>query len=250
MSDIDILVPGDRALECWRLLVSSGYRISRARPDTRVECMPHEAWPALVRKGRTGELDMHRLPEWDDMLSSPALYLDAEPVALGGGKARILSATGRMIFTIAHSFVHHDVSLQAAPLRDLYDATLLLRQQDSEIAWHQVIDAFHRESQTEALRTACTMWRRLFSQSPPCAIDRPRWAWIYWQHCLLRIVKPRYGLVYDALALNAHLVRIAFSGATEGERIRKEFFTPSVLVRKLRTAAQLLASRKQEGRWR
>jgi hypothetical protein len=184
------------------------------------------------------------------MLSSPSLYLDAEPVALGGGKARILSATSHMIYTIAHSFVHHEVSREAAPLRDLYDATLLLRQQDSEIAWHRVIDAFDRGGQMEALRTACMMWRRLFSQSPPCAIDRSPWAWIYWQHCLLKVMKPRYGLVCYVLALSALLLRIAFSGTTEGKRIRKKLSTPSVLLRKLGTAAQFIADGKPEGRWR
>jgi hypothetical protein len=250
MGDIDILVPSDRALECWRLLVSSGYQTSAAWADARVECMPHEHWPELVRKGRTGVLEMHRLTEWNDMLSSPSLYVDAQPVALGGGEARILSPTSRMIFTIAHSYLHRRERLEAAPLRDLYDATLLLRQQRSEIAWHQVIDAFDQGGQMEALRTACMMWRRLLSQSPPCAIDRPPWAWIYWQHCLLKIMKPRWGPVCDALARNARLLRIAFSGTTEGKRIRKKFFTPSVLLRKLRTAAQLVAGGKQEGRWR
>jgi hypothetical protein len=249
MSDIDILVPGDQALECWRLLVSSGYRTSAACADARVECMPYEGWPGLVRKGRTGELEMHRLAEWNHMLSSPSLYFDPEPVALGGGKARILSATSRMIFTIAHSYVHHEVHLEAAPLRDLYDATLMLRQQDSDIAWHQVIDAFDRGGQMGALRTACMMWRRLFSQSPPCAIDRPPWAWINWQRCLLGIMKPQWGLVCDLLALNARLLRSALSGTTEGKRIRKEFFTPSALLRKLRTAAHI-GGGKLEARWR
>jgi hypothetical protein len=248
MSDIDILVPSDRALECWRFLISSGYRTSAAPAGARVDCMPHEHWPGLVRKGRTGDLEMHRLPEWNHMLSSPSLYLDAEPVALGGGKARILTATSHMIFTIAHSYVHHQFRLEAAPLRDLYDATLLLRQHDKEIAWRQVIDAFERGGQTGALRTACMMWRRLFSQSPPCAIDRPPWAWIYWQRCLLKIMKPRWGLVCDALALYARRLRIAFSGTTEAKRIRKEF-TPSVFVRKLRMAAPLwaAANRRRDG---
>src|SRR5208337_3829419 len=250
MWDIDILVPSDRALECWRLLVSSGYRTSRARADARVECMPHEEWPELVRKGRTGELEVHRLSEWNHMLGSASLYVDAEPVALGGGKARILSATSHMIYTLAHSFVHHEVSREAAPLRDLYDATLLLRQQDSEIAWHQVIDAFDRGGQMEALRRACMMWRRLFSQTPPCAIGRSPWAWIYWQHCLLKIMKPRYGLVCYDLALSAWLLRIAFSGTTEGKRIRKKFSTPSVLLQKLRKTAQIIARGKPEGQWR
>jgi hypothetical protein len=250
MSDIDILVPGDRALECWRLLVSSGYRTFAGRADARVECMPHMDWPGLVRKGRTGELEMHRPEEWNHMLGSSSLYVDAETVALGGGKARILSATSRMIFTIAHSFVQHQVRHEAGLLRDLYDVTLLLRLKNSEIAWHQVIDAFDRAGQMEALRTACMMWRRLFSQSPPCAIDPSPWASIYWQRFLLKIRKPQWGAVCDALVLNARRLRIGLSGTTEGKRIRKEFSTPSVLLRKLRTAAQLGAGGKLEGRWR
>ena len=242
MYDIDILVPSDRALECWRLLISSGYRAAEAR----VECMPHEPWPGLVRKGRTAELEMHHLSEWNHMLSSPSLYVDAEPVALGGGKARILSATSHMIFTLAHSYVHHQFRLAAAPLRDLYDATLMLRQKDSEIAWQQVIDAFERGGRMGALRTACMMRRRLFSQSPPCAIDRPPWAWIYWQRSLLKIRKPRWGLVCDALALYARRLRIAFSGTAEGKRMRREF-TPSVFVRKLRRAAPIWAAANRRG---
>ena len=249
MYDIDILVPCDRALECWRLLVCSGYRTFAGRADARVECMPYESWPELVRKGRTGELEVHRLAEWNHMLGSPSLYSNPEPVALGGGKARILSATSCLIFTIAHSYVHHEVHLEAAPLRDLYDATLLLRQRSSEIAWRQVIDAFDRGGQMGALRTACMMWRRLFSQSLPCAIGRPPWAWIYWQRCLLKIMNPRWGLVCDLLATNARLLRSAFSGTTEGKRIRKELSTPSVLLRKLRTAAQI-GGGKMEARWR
>jgi hypothetical protein len=63
-------------------------------------------------------------------------------------------------------------------------------------------------------------------------------------------VKPRCGLVCDLLARSARLLRVAFSGTTQGKRIGKELSTPSVLLRKLRTAAQLGAGDKLEGRWR
>jgi hypothetical protein len=248
MSDIDILVPGDWALECWRLLGSAGYRPSLAF-DSRVEDMPREEWPALMREGRVGELEMHRVDEWNHMLSSPSLYFETEPVALGTGKARILSATSRMTFTLAHAWVHHQASIHpAAPLRDLYDATQLLRRHENEISWPRVTDAFERAGRMADFRTACMMWRRLFSQAPPCAVDRPAWGWVYWQTCLLKVARPGYGLLRDQLTDHFRLLPIAFSRTKEGAKIRQELSSPPVLLGKLRRAARLCVGDSQGDR--
>ena len=89
MSDIDILVDNDRALECWRLLVSSGYCSDSACANDRREMHPAEWLPELARKGRTGVVELHRREEWRHMLSAASLYEDAQPIAVGGAMARI-----------------------------------------------------------------------------------------------------------------------------------------------------------------
>jgi hypothetical protein len=250
MDDIDILVPSDRAPECWRFLLSSGYRTLAIYADFPVELIPDERWPPLRRTGRTGELEVHHLSEWHDMTGSPSLYADAAPVTLAGGKACILSATRHMIITLAHGFVQHRYRPEPVPLRDLYDATLLSRQPGGGIAWTQVMEAFERGGQENALRTACMMWRRLFMHGPPCAMDPPRGARIYWQRCLLKISHPRAWAVYYRLGRNIRQLRIALSGTTRGKLARKEFTTASILRHKLRTVARFCGVGRREERWK
>ena len=240
MYDIDLLVPDDRALECWFLLLAAGYETCGNERHNRAECLPREEWPAIRRPDREGELEIHRVVEWNHLLSSPSLYVDARPVALGGGRARILSATSQLIFALAHPYVHHTVSLRpGVPFRDLYDAMLLTRRLGREIQWPLVMETFDRAGDAESLRIAGMMWRRLFSQDPPGAIDPPRWGWVYWQRCLLTISSPRWGQIADHLTWNIRSAAPAFSGTTEGKRMRRELSRPSVILRKLRTAARL-----------
>ena len=248
MSDIDILVPNDRALDCWRLLVSSGYRTAAARAGERVECMALQHLPELWCEGHTGGLELHRPGEWPHMLSSPLLYLGTEPIALSGARAHIPSATTRLIFAIAHSYVLHEVRRRPAmPVRDLYDATLLLRRYGSKIAWHEVIDAFHRGGETEAFRIGCMMWRLHFSPGLPGAIDPPRYGWIYRQRARLTVQQPGIAQVCSELARNASS---ACSNSAEGKRIRRKFFTPSIVLRSLRSTARLFRAGPPENTWR
>ena len=237
MNDIDLLVPDDRALECWRLLTAAGYATRPEYRDKRVECVPQD-WPPVEHPDRRGEVEIHRRTEWDHLLASPSLYLDARPLQLGGGKAWILNPTSSLIFTLGHSYVHDVLGLRAdTPFRDLYDATLLARRFDREIEWPRVRETFGRAGEAESLRIAGMMWRRLFSLNPP--IDPPQRGWIYWQRCLLKIGSPRWGPVGDHLTQNVRALGVAFSGTPEGKRMRKELATPSVFLRKLRSAAQL-----------
>jgi Uncharacterised nucleotidyltransferase len=232
MYDIDLLVPDDRALECRLLLLAAGYETCIKDRNNPAERLPREEWPAMRRPDREGELEIHRIVEWNHLMSSPSLYLDACPLALGGGRAWILNATSRLIFTLAHAYVLHALGVCAeAPFRDLYDATLLARRADREIQWPVVMETFERAGEAESLRIAGMMWRRLFSQDPPGAIDLPRWGWIYWQRCLLIISSPRWGRIADYLILNIG----------SGKRMREQFSRPSTILRKLRTAARVLS---------
>jgi len=238
--DIDLLVPDDRALECWLLLLAAGYETCGNQRHTRAECLPRGDWPAIRRPDREGELEIHRVGEWKHLLRSPSLYLDLCPLALGGGRAWILNATNRLIFTLAHAYVHHALGLRAdAPFRDLYDAMLLARRLGREIQWPLVMQTFDRAGEAESLRIAGMMWRRLFSQDPHGAIDPPRWGWIYWQRSLLTISSPLWGRIEDRLIENICSVAIVFSRTTEGKRMREELSRPSVILRKLRTAVRL-----------
>lgn len=230
MYDIDLLVPDDRALECWLLLLAAGYETCGKDRHKRAESLPREEWPPIRRPDREGELEIHRIVEWTRLLGSPSLYLDPSPLALGVGRAWTLNATSRLIVTLAHSFVDDWPGFSAeAAFRDLYDATLLARRADREIQWPLVMETFDRAGEAESLRIAGMMWRRLFSQDPPGAIDPPRWGWIYWQRCLLIISSPRWGRIADRLARNVG----------SGKRMREEFSKPSAVLRKLRSAARL-----------
>jgi len=247
MSDIDILVPDDRALECWHLLLSAGYRTSSANAQVSVERMPNQEWPALWREGRTGELEIHHRCEWDHMLSTRSLYTETEPLTLGGGTARILSPTSRVIFTIAHAYVHHRTEfLPVVPLRDLYDATLLLGQLGERIDWQQVVDVFDRAGQSSALRIGCTMWRRLLAPNLAAPVTRPAWAWIYWRLCLLNILSPRWTRAHQQLRSYAHMLRLARARTADGKRLRREMLTPALLLPKLIKAVRLCTGALEE----
>jgi len=223
--DIDILVPEDRSLECWRHLLSSGYR--RIPNEDCPEDLPVPEWPALIREERTAELEMHRIGEWHDMLGSPELYANTSPVALGRGNARMLDPTGRLIFAMAHAFVHHRQPFRAtANLRDLYDATLLLQKYGAQIDWPRVIHAFESAGEMTALRRGFLIWRRFFGQNPPCAVDSPARVALYWPRCLLHIAKPQLATIWNLLEMNWNV-----------RDLRRSLLRPSVIRRKLRFAA-------------
>ncbi len=69
MDDIDLLVPDDRALECWLLLLAAGYETCGKHRHKRAECLPREQWPTIRRPDREGELEIHRVVEWNHLLS-------------------------------------------------------------------------------------------------------------------------------------------------------------------------------------
>jgi hypothetical protein len=121
-----------------------------------------------------------------------------------------------------------------------------MRQLDRQIAWPQVMDAFDREGQSDAFRVACMMWRRLLPPGPAIPVDRPRWAGLYWRRCMLDVRKPEWLFMRERLGVNAGLMRRMFSPTPEGKELRRTLVTPSVFLRKLRAAAQLVGG----GKWR
>ena len=244
MYDIDLLVPDERALECWRLLSAAGYRTLAKDREKRPECMPQD-WPALHHPDRAAEVEIHFRTEWKHLLGSPSLYTDARPLAWNGGKAWILNPTSRLIFTLGHSYVHDRLGRRADPaFRDLYDAMLLARSLDREIDWRLVMESFARAGEAESLRVAGMMWQRLLSQPTPWTVDPPRLGWLYWQRCLLKVWNPMWLQIEDAVTANVRSVRTALSRTAEGKQARRRFSKPSILLRKLRTAAVLSAGRE------
>jgi hypothetical protein len=250
MSDIDILVDNDRALECWRVLVSSGYRSDSACANDRVECIPLNELPELARKGRTGVVELHRGEEWRHMLSAATLYEDAQPIAVGGAIARIPNPASRLIFTLGHAYVHHEVGRRAGmPLRDLYDAALLLRRHAVEISWPRVIESFEHGGEIEALRAGWMMLRSLLQPVPPFAIEAPRLAWLYRQRCRFTVTQPGIARICSGFVDNAVRLRCALYRTPEGATVRRDLFTPSGILGKLRAASRL-RSLPRENRWR
>jgi hypothetical protein len=238
--DLDILVPDERALECWQRLVAAGYRI--ARQDLSAENLADDHWPELVREGRMAEVEVHRVAEWRPPLGSPGLYTNQAPVTLPGGKASIPDPTCRVIFALAHGFVHHRERFKAqAHLRDLYDATWLLRRHGAEIDWGRVIDAFESAGETEALRQGLGMWRRLFVPNPPLEIESSLAASLYWPRCLLEVARPQIAKICELVAQNASLLTGALARTPRGRELRRALRQPSVLLRKARFAARTWA---------
>ena len=185
---------------------------------------------------------MHRLAEWSGLLATPELYEDFVPVMLGGGVARIPSARSRMVIALAHSFVHHRYTQVAlVPLRDLYDATLLMRRAGAEIAWPRVVRVFERSGEIEALGLAFLMWERLLGQHPPHPLRRPPTAWWFWQVWRLCVGKPHLWPVRGLVKKNAGFLRQAFSRTAEGATLRRQLAQPRVYIRKVKTATRICA---------
>jgi hypothetical protein len=239
MDDIDILVPGDRAVECWRLLTSLGWMTAPECRDWDVAGMPFQQWPQLLHPRHIGVLEMHHVNEWPHMMGAIDWNRGAELCTVRGGRARVLSATNRMIFSLAHGYVHHASYFRAVvPLRDLYDAALLSATAGAEIAWPEVIAAFDQAGETAAFRAACWIGLRL-GQDLPCSPGPPPRAAIYWQRCLLNIANPEMVRLQELLGINFGSLRRALGRSAEGERIRREFTRPSVVFRKFRSAVRV-----------
>jgi len=230
LNDIDLLVPDARALECWRHLISAGYR-TEPGADAPVD-LPYRHWPALVRDGRTAEVEIHRAAEWPDLPGAADLLAETQPVTRARGIARIPGPTGRLIFALGHGFVQHRSAFRAsARFRDLYDCLLLTQRYGATLDWPRVVETFERAKERTALSHAMVMWRHLFRQNPPCRLASSRRDRLYWQACLLDVAAPRLALAGETLWFLARNLR--------GPEERHRLFRRSALLHKLRTAARI-----------
>ncbi|MEM9018463.1 MAG: nucleotidyltransferase family protein [Verrucomicrobiota bacterium] len=133
MSDLDLIVPRERARDALNALQDDGWI-----PQFRNLDQLHEVTHAChFRRGASGHLDLH----WDffhgrhlDDSQQEELWQASTPIERFGRSTRTLCAADQLLHTCEHGVRYNEV----APLRWLMDATHVIRQTESELNWERL----------------------------------------------------------------------------------------------------------------
>jgi hypothetical protein len=191
MSDVDILVPAERAQEACRLLTRSGWTEKTGAPLTSLRVTRHAA--TFVGEGGR-EVDLHwsatHLP-----VSEDALWAAAQPVEIHGAPTLALSETDQLVHVVVHG-----TGPSGAPVRWVADAITILENAREQIAWDRLCDQATAAGMTLRLLSGLTYLERAFHAAvPDTALARLRSSAVTLSEWLSHLVlthPPRHGESY------------------------------------------------------
>jgi hypothetical protein len=165
MSDVDILVPTDRALAAIRLLRELGWdSIDYPDPERMIELRHAEGFR---RRSDGALIDLHwnalMQPFRDDDLWSAAIDIE-----IGGVPTRAPCATDQLLLVIVHSLLHDEFP---GSLLWITDSAALLGAAGEDIDWDRLVDAARRRELTAPLAAGLDYLRELLGIVPEAVIS-------------------------------------------------------------------------------
>jgi hypothetical protein len=136
MMDLDLVVPGDRAIAAEAALVRAGYSADPGKPFLH----PHEL--PFFSEHSPGPIELHvelGSPPIPSLLPAREGWAQSSRLSVGGAEARILSPTHQVLHSIMHSAVqdlNHVVA--GLPLRRLLSLSELVRIHGPRIDWDAI----------------------------------------------------------------------------------------------------------------
>jgi hypothetical protein len=190
LSDIDLLVPGERLDECSKALTDLGYSKFRAGEDMDVPSV-------FLRSSDVGMVDVHtRLQPTYLGLGHDRLASSCHTVELGGGRALMPSPTTQLLLIIVHDQLHDgDYWRGLVDMRHLVD----IRRISAEgVDWKELEAYFPGRSPRNALRVQLRTARSLMKID--IADEYCGGAWTSFQE-LRRRVQVRAGILRPLFTL-------------------------------------------------
>ena len=162
--DIDALVPADRVIEAWRLLVARGYREMHPRHDTleRTNIRNHHL-PRLAMPCGTMAVELHRsfFAGDESLLPAVDILASAETVTHCGLAMKVPTANHRLTIALAHCALRQmTLTLPLAQLRDGCDVATSLARDGADSDFARA--AFERAGAEGAFNWCAGLMERVF----------------------------------------------------------------------------------------
>lgn len=151
LTDIDIMLPADRADEAYDILRDLGYRASQAERETASNKLV-----PLIMRGRPAELECHlsAVPEvLEPALCTRTMWAGAVPRAVDGARFVVPAAIDSFVNSFLHAvIIDRCFVLFLCPLRLFHDAHTLITKHGDEIRDYAIIDRATRLGAFSKLR--------------------------------------------------------------------------------------------------
>jgi hypothetical protein len=165
MSDVDILVPTDRALAAIRLLRENGWKpVNAWDPERKIELRHAEGFR---RRAGGATIDLH----WNALMQpfrDDDLWAAATDIEIGGVPTRAPCATDQLLLALVHGLLHEEFG---GSLLWITDSAALLGPAGQDIVWDRLVDAARRREVTLPLAAGLEYLRGLLGTVPEAVIS-------------------------------------------------------------------------------
>jgi hypothetical protein len=180
ISDIDMLIPGNRMTDCIRKLKDAGFDYLL---PPEADCWKnHHHCPPLFKKNRYFLVELHRelMPDhYQYLINADSVLSNSIPLRIGTARARIPSLSHRIIHNIAHAqLTDRDYHFGDIQLRQLYDL-VLLADKIQEKEWREIELVFRRLGYSSALSGYLLAGKQFFKKPLPIKIRQAAAARLY-----------------------------------------------------------------------
>ncbi len=183
LTDIDILVPRELALDCWELLRAKGYEPHEDGKSTAIHHHPHHLHP-LSRAGEYAVIELHHevlpattsgllygaaITEEDARQITSSVSANTERLQCDGHILRLPSWTSRALHCLLHSAFLEANAYRSGilPLRSLHELALLQNLHGSEIDWPGISQLLMGSGKQKPLHAWPYLAHRLFGSALP-----------------------------------------------------------------------------------
>jgi hypothetical protein len=146
ISDIDMLIPENRMIDCIRKLNDSGYHFLGPHEADRWKTHHHCA--PLIKRNSNFQIELHRElvhKQHRPLIDASSVLKDSVCLKIGMANARIPSLSHRIIHNAVHAqLTDRSYSSGIIQLRQLYDLVLLADKMTDEEEWRSIFTRFRR----------------------------------------------------------------------------------------------------------
>lgn len=219
MSDLDILVPLSRGVDCVDCLAAIGF----VRSETIDP--PLHGFGAFSRASGSATIDLHRdalAHPCDALLPACDVLQGATHHRIGGHAFATPCPTHQVILNVGHAQLNdHGYAYGHLSLRSLYDLSLIARKWHDDIDWKEIEGRFEASGLSHALEFHCLALDRLLGIAPRATHHSSVSARILMQRATVMVDHPR---VQD---ISNRLIRIMIL-------LKRNLSTPALRARLMR----------------
>lgn len=221
MSDIDVMVPADRADQVIAALKEDGWQLTEPHLHSMSEFVRRRSHALSLRDPKGNEVDLHWRPlaELVARGAAEAMWLTAVPISLGGSVAQRPDAEQLLLQVCVHGTRPNLLP----PIRWIADAVTIIRKTGAALEWSRLVEFAGQERVQHRLGLALDYLAREFEVEIPEATLRELGRY---QPAWFERIEARQGRLASSQAKAAELGRWLSSDlAGEVPLLAFEYFT-------------------------